>query len=222
MIEKTFGEWSRVIDEKLLLSTISKIPSNIPICPSIDKVFKAFQICKFNDCKVVMTGQDPYPQKDVATGILFGNNNDTPEESISPSLRVIKEAAIDYTAFHNYPIEFDNSLEDWSKQGVLMLNSALTVEQNKVGSHTMIWRPFIANTIKRLSEYDNGIVFVLFGDTAKTFTPYIKAKNVLIEKHPAYYARTNSRMSSDIFYEINRLVKLQYGETIQWYKEDII
>lgn len=218
-IETVFNEWIRLIDRGLLFQTLQKIPLNKPICPSVDNVFKAFQLCSLKNCKVVMLGLDPYPQKGIATGILFGNSSNTPEDKLSPSLKVVKEAAIDYTATHNLPIEFDNTLESWCKQGVLMLNSSLTTELNKTGVHTMIWRPFIANFIKSLSEYNNDIIFVLFGEQAQTFTPYIKSKYVLKEKHPAFYARTNTRMSSGIFKEINRLVKSQYNEVIEWYKE---
>ena len=165
-------------------------------------------------------GQDPYPQKGVATGILFGNSLDTVEENLSPSLQVIKEAAIDYTKSHNYPIEFDNSLESWAKQGILMINSALTVEVNKIGSHTAMWRPFISNFLATLSDYQPDILFVMFGQQAQTFIPYLKkGSHILKENHPAYYARTNTRMSPEIFKEINRYLKAQYNEEVVWYKE---
>lgn len=161
----------------------------------------------------------PYPQKGVATGILFGNSLDT--EELSPSLQIIKEAAIDYTKPHNYPIEFDNSLESWAKQGILMINSALTVEVNKIGSHTAMWRPFISNLLETLSNYQLGIVYVLFGQQAQTFKPYINPSGnyILKENHPAYYARTGTRMSSDIFKEVNKCLKKQYNEEIVWYTE---
>ena len=218
-LKETFNDWTRVIDKNLLFKAVSQIPLNKLFCPSIDNVFRAFQLCSLKDCKVVMLGMDPYPQKGVATGVLFGNKDTVKEDDLSPSLKVIKEASIDYTTFHNYPVEFDNTLESWCKQGILMINSALTVEINKVGSHTMIWRPFIADFLKRLSKYDNGIIFVLFGEQAQTFTPYINSKHILIEKHPAFYARTNTRMDSKIFYEIKKLIKSQYGEDIEWYRE---
>ena len=218
-VVETFKDWLTIVDKNLLLSTIKQIPLNKPFCPSIDNVFKAFQLCSLQDCKAVMLGQDPYPQKDVATGILFGNSANTKEEDLSPSLKVVKNAAIDYKVSHNYPIEFDNTLESWAKQGILMLNSALTVEQNKVGSHTMIWRPFISDLLTRLSQYDKGIVFVLFGEQAQTFTPYIKANIIFKEKHPAYYARTNKNLSSELFNQINNAIFAQYGERIIWYKD---
>lgn len=213
-----FNDWMKVINTSILFKVLNQInPENI--CPKKEDVFKAFTLCSLKDCKVVLMGQDPYAQKDVATGILFGNALDT--EELSPSLQIIKEAAIDYTKPHNYPIEFDNSLESWAKQGILMINSALTVEVNKIGSHTAMWRPFISNLLETLSNYQLGIVYVLFGQQAQTFKPYINPSGnyILKENHPAYYARTGTRMSSDIFKEVNKCLKKQYNEEIVWYTE---
>ena len=213
-----FNDWMKVINTSILFKVLNQInPENI--CPKKEDVFKAFTLCSLRDCKVVFLGQDPYPQKGVATGILFGNSLDT--EELSPSLQIIKEAVIDYTKPHNYPIEFDNSLESWAKQGILMINSALTVEVNKIGSHTAMWRPFISNLLETLSNYQLGIVYVLFGQQAQTFKPYINpsCNYILKENHPAYYARTGTRMSSDIFKEVNKCLKKQYNEEIVWYTE---
>lgn len=94
--------------------TIEKKYNPDDLCPHPHNIFKAFRICPYNECKVVMLGQDPFPQRGVAQGILFGNSKETPEECLSPSLKVIKEAAIDYTVPHNV-IEFDNTLESWAE-----------------------------------------------------------------------------------------------------------
>jgi uracil-DNA glycosylase len=216
---EVFNDWMKVINLPLLNQTLSRISPN-NICPHKEDVFKAFKLCSLKDCKVVFIGQDPYPQKDVATGILFGNKETTKEEDLSPSLQVIKEASIDFTTTHNYPIHFDITLESWAKQGILMLNSALTVEMNKIGSHTQIWRPFISQFIKDLSTYGN-YLFVLFGQQAQTFEPYINKNysHIFKENHPAFYARSNKRMPSDIFYNINRYLKSQNEKEIVWYTE---
>lgn len=220
MTSSPLGNWEKIMDLPLLYKTLNQIPVD-KICPRQEDVFNAFKLCKFEDCKVVFLGQDPYPQKGVATGILFGNKPDVKEVNLSPSLQVIKEAAIDYTKTHNYPIYFDNTLESWAKQGILMLNSALTVEINHIGSHTNLWRPFISKFIRALSQYQTGIVYVLFGQQAQTFGPYISKFNnhILKENHPAYYARTNKRMPSDLFKEVNKYVKGLYNQEIVWYTE---
>ena len=136
--EEYFGDWSRIIDMKELGVVLNKLNKVNPalICPSLNNVFKAFELCSHRDLKVVMLGMDPYPQKGVATGVLFGNKAEVPEDKLSPSLQVVKEAAINYEIPHGV-ITFDQTLESWAKQGILMINSALTCEMNKVGSHTI-------------------------------------------------------------------------------------
>ena len=221
-MEEYFGDWMKVIDKQELIKVINKLNQMTNYTPPMKNIFRAFELCKYNDLKILFIGQDPFPQKGVATGILFGNKLETNEEHLSPSLKIVKEAAINFEIPHN-SIIFDQTLESWAKQGILMINSALTVEIGKVGSHTMLWRGFISKLIKKLSEYDTGIIYVLFGEQAKTFKPYIGKNNIILEeKHPAYYARTNSRMPSTIFYEINKLLKSKYNCQINWYKENYL
>lgn len=222
-IEEYFGEWIHIIDKKEFNNILNRLSSEYkrrPICPNQSDVFKAFNLCPLNNLKIVMLGQDPYPQKGVATGILFGNKREIQENNLSPSLNIIKEAAINFEIPHNC-ITFDQTLESWAKQGVLMLNSALTVEMNKVGSHAMLWRPFISKLLSNLSNYDNGIVYVLFGKQAQTFKPYIKEEfNYVFEiEHPAYFARNHKKMPYNLFIDINNIVKRVHGNPIKWYEE---
>lgn len=223
-MEEYFRDWMKVIDKEELNKVLKKLSgmygqANKFVTPDSMNWFKAFELCPYPSMKVVMIGQDPYPQRGVATGILFGNKLETNEEHLSPSLKIVKEAAINFEIPHN-SIIFDQTLESWAKQGILMINSALTVEIGKVGSHTMLWRGFISKLIKKLSEYNTGIIYVLFGEQAKTFKPYIGKNNIILEeKHPAYYARIDGRMPSTVFKEITKLTKEKYGEPIVWFTE---
>lgn len=222
-LDEYFGDWMKVIDRTELNNVMAKVGQEYrrkPLCPAQSDVFRAFELCPLNDLKVVMLGQDPYPQKGVATGVLFGNRKEVDEDNLSPSLNVVKEAAINFEIPH-YCITFDQTLESWAKQGILMINSALTVEMNKVGSHVMLWRPFIAKLLKNLSNKEPGIIYVLFGSQAQTFIPYINIRNSIVVKteHPAWYARTNQKMSPKLFLDINKVLKEKYGEGIEWYQE---
>lgn len=221
-LEEYFGRWMRVVDKKSLEEVLNKLGPEYqrkPICPVQSKVFRAFELCPYDELKVVMLGQDPYPQKGVATGILFGNDKEVTEENLSPSLKIVKEACINYEIPHN-SIIFDQTLESWAKQGILMINSALTVEMNKVGSHVMLWRPFISKLLKNLSDNNTAIIYVLFGRQAQTFKLYIGKFNHIIEvEHPAYFARTNTKMPSELFRNINNLVKGINKMPIEWYQE---
>lgn len=220
--QEYFGDWAKVIDFNELKIVLNKLERLNPesLCPHPSDVFRAFKLCPYKELKIVFLGQDPYPQKGIATGILFGNSKETPEDKLSPSLEVIKECCINYEIPHG-PIEFDNTLESWAKQGILMINSALTCKVNEIGSHVMMWRKFIATLLKNLSYRETGIIYVLFGKQAQTFEPYINCQynHIIKIEHPAYFARSNKIMPYRVFTDINKLVKDQYGETIHWYTE---
>lgn len=225
-LEEYFGDWMKVIDKKEFNSILRKAGYLYKIkslCPEQKDVFKAFNLCKYEDCKCVFIGMDPYndlyENKPRATGILFGNNKNVIDSKLSPSLKIIKDSCINLHIPHNCII-FDPSLESWAKQGILMLNSSLTVETGKAGSHTMLWRPFISGFLERFSQINTGIVYVLFGNTAHTLKPYIGRYNDVLEiEHPAYYARIHKEMPSELFYRINSILKARYGNIINWYKE---
>ena len=214
-----FGDWMRVIDIQELYRVVSWIGKldKTTLCPASQNIFRAFQVCSLKDCKVVFLGQDPYPQQGVATGILFGNSRDTPEDKLSPSLQIVKEAAINYEIPHNR-IEFDNTLESWAKQGILMISTAFTCEVGR--SHFDIWKPFTAKLIHNLSSRDGSIIYVLFGNQASSFKKYIVNSPKIIEVyHPAYFSEQNKKMPYSIFTEINQELQKLYGQKIEFYKE---
>lgn len=220
-LEEYFKGWLKVIpinELNKVLTILGKMYKTTLICPNQSDVFKAFELCDYNNCKVVFLGQEPYPQKNVATGILFSNSKDTKEENLSPSLKIVRDAAINLHISH-YSIIFDQTLESWCKQGILMLNSALTCEMNKVGSHTMLWRPFISKLLQNYSTINPGTIYVLFGKTAQTFKPYISNGYIIEVEHPAYFARTGKEMPVEVFQEVNKQLKFKYNTTIEWYKE---
>ena len=222
--EEYFGDWTKVIDYNELTKVLKKVNieyNTKSIMPRYEDIFKAFTLCSLHDTKIIMVGQDPYPQRGVATGILFANYKDVSEEDLSPSLKIIKEAVIDFAVPHNI-ITFDNSLESWCKQGILMLNSALTVELNRVGSHAMLWRKFICSLLTNICKYETGLIFVLFGQQAQTFSPYINSRynTIIKEKHPAWYARTGNKMPHSLFTTISNMCMDKYGIPIKWYEEE--
>ena len=217
-LEEYFGEWMKVIDKEELL----KVTKNINILyktkrcsPQYKDIFKAFHVTPYNNLHTIMVFQDPYPNN-MATGIAIGNRNDA--ISFSPSLEVLKEAAIDYTVPH-YGLQFDNTLESWSKQGILMLNTALTVEYGNPGSHSVLWRNFMIKLIKNLNTYNPGLIWVLWGTSAKSFKNYITSGNIVEEYHPAYHARNNSKISRTFFRELKRDIKYQFNVDVKWFHE---
>lgn len=222
-IDEYFGDWMKVLDrvETMKMMGWLKTVNSNTLCPTLPNVFRAFKLCPYKECRVVFIGQDPYPQKGVATGILFGNSKETPEDKLSPSLQVVKESAINFEIPHNI-ITFDQTLESWAKQGILMINSALTCEVNKVGSHVNQWRPFVSKLVKNLSYRETGLIYVLFGKQAQTLKPYIDERyNDIIEiEHPAYFARTNKIMPYSVFKQMNDMLYGRYGEKIILFNEE--
>ena len=222
-IEEYFGDWSRVIDLGEADRLLRKAVNDSPICPLPKDIFKAFHLCSLRDLRLVICGLDPYPDiykgNPRATGLAFANQKDTPSKDFSPSLRILMESVIDFTVPHGI-INFDPSLEKWEEQGVLLLNAALSCLPGKPNSHTLLWRPFLKTLLTNLSASEAGIIYVLMGSTAQSLEPYINpdTNNVIRIRHPAYYARTKTRMP-DIWKEINQMLMGKYGQKIEWYKE---
>lgn len=223
-IEDYFGDWSQVIDLKKvdrLTRSLAQMPG---ICPLPKDIFKAFHLCSLKNLRVVLLGMDPYNnlrnKKPVATGLAFANSPDTPKESLSPSLDIIRESLKGLTEPYER-INFDVSLEKWEEQGVLLLNSALTCKVGQPGSHMLLWRPFIESLLTTLSKTVTGIVYVLMGSDAKSFEPYINERfnHIIKTKHPAWYARDKTPMPSDLWTDINKILIGQNGYGIQWYTE---
>lgn len=221
-IDEYFGDWMKVLDRNETMKIMGWLRSinQSTLCPSIKDVFKAFKLCPYNNCRVVFIGQDPYPQRGVAQGVLFGNSSDTPEDKLSPSLQVIKESVINFEIPHNL-ITFDPTLESWAKQGILMINSALTTEVDKIGVHMMKWGPFMIAFLKQMSVLNPGIIYVLFGSQAQILEPYVNKNNYVLKiEHPAYFARTNKKMPYHIWKDINKILYYLHGERIEWFREE--
>ena len=219
-----FGDWLEVIDaaqlrkyENMLLQAVT---NNISFEPQPEYVFKAFHLCPYEDCCAVILGQDPYPQKGVSTGIAFGNDL-TKHPALSPSLGVILNSVARYS--EDLPI-FDTTLESWENQGILLLNSSLTVKTGIPGSHTAAWKPFIQTVIERLSEKKPQIFWMLLGKQAWEFKDYIKDAdfskegNVVMEYHPAYYARNNAPMPQDAWKRMQDYVWKVFGKNLILYE----
>ena len=214
-----FKDWINYLDTKELFKVMQILDSEYKtkrISPNKGDVFKVFNLCEYRNLRVIILGQEPYAQSDVANGIMFGTN----KKIFTPTLKVITESLINPEKVDYDSYFIDTSLESWLKQGVLLLNSSLTVEENKIGTHTMLWRNFISSFISKVSESNPGLVFILLGNQAKTFKPYIhKNCYVLLEQHPLHFVRTNSKMPNTVFKEANRILKSSNNIKINWYEK---
>ena len=182
--------------------------------PPLKQVFRAFEECPYDKLQVVFIGQDPYPQLGVADGISFSCSN---TNKLQPSLKFILQE-VDRTVYDNHVISEDLDLKRWSNQGILMLNTALTTEVGKIGSHYDIWKPFTAYLLDLLNNYNQGLIYVYMGKKAEEWSSLTNDNNYKFAvKHPASAAYNGSKWdSNNIFNEISELVKKNNDQIITW------
>lgn len=202
-------------DFDIILQTLLKeAKAGKRFTPPLKQVFNAFEMCPYDKLKVVMLGQDPYPQQGVADGIAFSCSN---TGKVQPSMKfMFKE--LEATV---YPegYTWDPNLVRWSNQGILLLNTALTTGIGVVGSHYMLWQPFLAFLFDILMYQNPGLIYVFLGAKAKEWAESIPDNNYKIfATHPAFAAHTNSEKweSGDMFNKVSKLVEKQYNEKIIW------
>jgi len=189
------------------------------IYPAQKDVFRAFKETDFNDVKVVLFGMDPYPTEylgePVACGLAFAPNN---PEYIPPSLRIMYETIKETVYSDELTFPIDLNISNWAKQGVLLLNTGLTVQKGKAGSHIRKWEFFTNAVIETLNE-TTGIIFLLWGNEAKKLKPLINEKNhfILEASHPAASIYSKGPWKCDHFNRVNEILRVNHNEEIEWF-----
>ena len=201
--------------DKLLEKLLIESKEGRNFTPTLKDVFTAFTKCPFYQVKVVLMGQDPYPYLGVADGIAFSCSK---TGKVQPSLRYIFKA-IEKTVHEDFPTNQDPDLSRWAEQGVLCLNTALTCQIDKVGSHYEIWSDFMFMVIDALNFNKQGVPFVMMGKQAQSFAPYITSVNPVLKiSHPASaaYAKANEWDCGDFFNKVNNILISQEKTPIKW------
>jgi uracil-DNA glycosylase len=182
--------------------------------PPLKQVFRAFEECPYSKLQVVFIGQDPYPQLGVADGISFSCSN---TNKLQPSLKFILQE-VDRTVYGNHVISEDLDLKRWSNQGILMLNTALTVEVRKIGTHYDIWQKFTAYLLDWLNNYNPGLIYVYMGKKAEEWSELTNDNNYKFYiKHPASAAYSGGKWDCmDVFNKISSIVETNSGTLITW------
>lgn len=182
------------------------------IYPKSIDLFKALKLTDYNDVNVVILGQDPYHGENEANGLCFSVNHgiQTP-----PSLQnIFKELKRDLNITRE-----DTDLSDWAKQGVLLLNTVLTVEKDKAFSHRgKGWEIFTDKIIEKLNEKDDPIVFILWGSAARSKKTLItNKKHMIVESaHPSPLSYYRGFEGSKPFSKTNILLKSVNKKEIKW------
>lgn len=148
---------------------------NVEVYPLNDKIFTAFKLTPLNKLKVVILGGSPFCKSNIATGIAYGAPELGPLPSTTKQLLKIVEDDI-YDGLH---LNCDVTLKEWSEQGVLLLNTTLTVERNKPNAHTKEWEFFIKGILYLLKD-TNDIIYIFFDEDSKKYKSYITNKSSII------------------------------------------
>lgn len=219
---KINNEWKSVLDDyfsskewrKLSLFIRNEYLSNKTIYPEPKNIFKAFDLTSFSEVKVVILGQDPYHGEKQAQGLSFSVKENM---VLPPSLKnIYKEIESDL----NIKKDFSNgNLENWSKEGVFLLNSILTVIKDTPASHQAKgWEEFTDYVIKSISHEKNNVVFILWGNYAKSKKRLIdENKHLILESaHPSPFSAYNGFFGCKHFSKCNNYLEKHKKGIINW------
>lgn len=219
MIEINNG-WQPILNEisqsesfKALSDYLSQEFATETIYPNRDSIWTAFELTDYSKVKVVILGQDPYHGPDQAHGLSFSVEKGV---KIPPSLRnIYKELESDL----GYPAVNHGNLSKWAEEGVLLLNTVLTVRAGQANSHKNIgWESFTDSVIESLNHSSHPIVFILWGKHAQAKKDLINLdKHLVIESsHPSPFSANRSFFGSRPFSRTNQLLIESGQRPIDW------
>ena len=224
-IEKTWHkELDHIFNKDFFLKLSEKVKQEYRtqiIYPKGNNIFSSFELCPFDKVKVVIIGQDPYHGKNQANGLCFSVNNKT---ALPPSLKnIYKELEESIDSFEK-PNHGD--LSRWvKKENIILLNAALTVVEGKSNSHKKIWCEFTDNLIKYISDKCENVVFLLWGNFAKSKALLIdfKKHKIISSVHPSPLSSRYNCKGMDMsffghnqFNKVNEYLKKNDKKSISW------
>ena len=212
-------KWDLVLKDELEKDYFKKLGifvkneyKNKTIYPAYNNIFKALRLTDYDKVKVVILGQDPYHGVNEAHGLSFSVLEGVRRP---PSLyNIFKELYSDLGIKRE-----NNNLTDWALQGVLLLNSVLTVEKDKAFSHSNKgWEIFTDTIIERLNERNSPVIFVLWGNAARSKKALIdQNKHYIIESaHPSPLSASRGFFGSKPFSRINKILRDNNEKEIEW------
>lgn len=214
--------WNEILAEEMkkdyyqeLQAFVQKRRAEVRVFPEEKNVFNALELTPFESVKVVILGQDPYHGFGQAHGLSFSVQKGTP---LPPSLKnIYKELQEDIGG--EFPTEGD--LSHWAKQGVLLLNTVLTVEEGNANSHKgMGWERLTNRLIESLNELNHPVIFILWGKPAQDKEKLITNPSHVILKapHPSPLSAYRGFFGSKPFSKVNEIL-IQQGQTLICWKE---
>jgi len=211
--------WTEFFQEQIkqkyfndLLIQIEEEYKNYSCCPVKDNIFRLFQEISLPQIKVAILGQDPYHQLDVADGIAFS----TQKPSYIP--RTLENIFLELSKDLNCAPPTNSNLLPWVKEGVFLLNTALTVRLREPLSHLELWQKFIYSLIKYLKNYNNNLIWVFWGKKAKLIKEECEISDEfsLVSPHPSPFSAKYGFFGSRPFSKINNLLIRSGKDPINW------
>lgn len=209
--EKLSGRFSQEYKRELFSWLESEYASKT-VFPPKEKVFNALNLVPIDNVKVVIIGQDPYHTLGQADGLAFSCHNGTPQPSLK---NIYKEITEDL----GIKMSTSTDLTSWAKQGVMLLNTSLTVVEHLPASHSnKLWHTFTTEIVKILNELNQPIVFMLWGNHAKSFLPILNNPNHLIlqSAHPSPFSAYNGFFGCKHFSKCNDFLTKHNLQPIDW------
>jgi len=214
------NDWAELLQEeleapymRLLMEQLELKYNTATVYPPREHIFNAFHYTSYNDTKVVILGQDPYHGPGQAHGLSFSV---LPGVALPPSLRnIYKELESDLGC----PIAGHGCLESWARQGVLLLNTVLTVEEGNPNSHQKLgWETFTDAVIRRLNERERPIVFLLWGKHAEAKAAQIDGEKhrIIASAHPSPLAARRGFFGSKPFSRANEQLAEMGEQPVDW------
>ena len=198
--------------DDILIQLIKEVEESKRFTPPIKNVFKALEETYLDNIKVVIIGQDPYPQLNVADGIAFScSNKGKIEKSLTYMFNSIKDTVdADYVG--------NPDLRCWASQGVLLLNSAFTTTIGKPGTHQLLWQPFVMYLLDVITRSHKNLVYVFLGKKAQELADIIPDTNhKILVSHPASAAYNGSKWDcGDMWNKINEYLEQNGQQRISW------
>lgn len=209
LLEKEFNSEQYLNLREFLKSEYSKYT----VYPSMYDIFNSMKMTAFDDIKVVIIGQDPYHEEGQAMGLSFSVPKGI---EIPPSLKNIYKEISSETGF---AMPNHGDLTGWATQGVLLLNTVLTVRKGQANSHkNKGWEAFTDGIIKKISEKKQKVVFLLWGANARSKKALIDTKKHLVLEtvHPSPLSAYNGFFGSGHFVKTNEYLKANGQQIIDW------
>lgn len=222
MFASITSDWKIILDSEFEQSYFKDLElalkeeyTNFECYPPRDLIFNAFKYCSFEDLKVVIIGQDPYHGTGEANGLCFSVNEGV---KIPPSLRnIFSEISTDLNTVF---LPSSGNLEYWAKQGVLLLNSSLTVKKDIANSHKHLnWPKFTDAVIQEISSKKKHVVFLLWGAFAQKKAKLIDTNKhfVLESGHPSFAHSHKKWFGNHHFSKTNAYLEKINEKPIQWF-----